>query len=193
MPVGLLAPLTDIMAQLSAIQVVNRDQQTVGLYTRVWNKQIDREQDATNSLGYDFPKPACFVEIISPVQYQTLLGGYANADMGIKLHLCHEYLNQDGTLEQDLEIYGLRDQIVAALTLFKPSGCGAMTLVNDNFDYDHRNIYHYMIDFVCNKTDNVGAIENSQQDSVPPLALVIDAETKSEGGGGLQTFIMPKQ
>lgn len=183
---GLLAPLSAILTKVAAIQVVNNDGKTVGMYCRVWNNQIDLEQgDKENTLGYDFPKPASFIEIVSPVQYKALGLGYREADVGVKIHICHEYLNADGTLEQDLVIFGLRDQVIEALSLFCPAGCTAMVCVSEYQDYKHRNIYHYICEFITNNIDDTASIEKQQQQSTPPYDLVTTVvvdETKQTVG-----------
>ena len=54
------AAIQDVLTQLSLLPVTSDGQST--LYVRVWNGQIKEEEDGT--LGYDFPKPAAFVEVI---------------------------------------------------------------------------------------------------------------------------------
>lgn len=151
---GIKAPLQDILTKLATIQVTNGDGADVDLYARIWNNQIEAER-AGNS--YVYPKPAAFVEITSPVIFEEIGQNFRSADIGITIHLVHEYYNQDGTFEQDLQVFDLRDQVIAALSQFKPTGCGQMVATGEQQDFDHDNIYHYIISFVCNFIDSKGS------------------------------------
>jgi hypothetical protein len=151
---GIKAPLQDILTKLATIQVTNSDGAEVDLYARVWNNQIETERAGET---YVYPKPAAFVEITSPVIFEEIGQNFRSADIGITIHLVHEYYNQDGTFEQDLQVFDLRDQVIAALSQFKPTGCGQMVSIGEQQDYDHDNIYHYIISFVCNFIDSKGS------------------------------------
>jgi hypothetical protein len=120
----------------------------------VWNNQLRSERDGQL---YDFPKPATFVEIISPVEYQELGQNFRIADIGVNIHLIHEYYNEDGNFEQDLAVFDIRDQIVALLSQYQPTGCGMMVAVNETQDTDHDNLYHFIIGFVCAFVDSKGS------------------------------------
>lgn len=159
---GIKQPIQDILTRLSAIQVTNNDNQTVGLHSRVWNNQLRNVEERDGSKIPIFPTPAAFVEIISPASYEIIGIGFRSADIGIRIHLVHEYLNQDGTFEQDLIIFDLRDNVLAhknnpinpGLSSFCPTACGPLNCVREEQDFDHNNLYHYILDFVCNFTDS---------------------------------------
>lgn len=172
---GIKAPMQDILTQLSTITVTNGDGNNVALYARVWNNQLRSEHEGKL---YDFPKPAAFLEIISPVQYQEIGGNFRNADLGINIHLINEYFNGDGTFEQDLAVFDLRDQIIALLSQYKPTGCGLMVCVNESQDYDHDSVYHFVLGFLVNFIDSKGSPYDPPRggyiDSVPPTNLEID-------------------
>ena len=172
-----------IATKLSSIQVVNQDGQTVALYVRKWNNQTKRESTGEY---ISYPKPAAFIELVSPVQYEELGQGFRDADLGINIHLVHEFYNQDGTFEQDLMIYDLENQVLVALSLFKPTGCGPMVCKTSSEDNDHDNVNEMILGFVCNFTDSKGSpLDAARTDftqSVPPLTLEVD-ETLGTGGG----------
>lgn len=172
---GIVQPLRDILTKLSTLTVVNGDGGSVALYARVWNNQLKSERDGKLN---DFPKPAVFVEIISPVQFQEIGGNFRSADLGINVHLVHEYYNQDGSFEQDLAVFDLRDQIIALLSQYKPTGCGLMVAVNESQDFDHDNMYHFVIGFMTNFTDSKASEYDPPRgnfvDSTPPTALHLD-------------------
>jgi hypothetical protein len=156
---GIVAPINDILTKLSAINVVNQDSQTVPLFTRIWNRQLDYIKDGS---GYVFARPAAFIEVINNATYQTIGQGFRSADLGFRIHLIHDYYNGEGTMEQDLFIFSLRDQILAnannpnnaGLSFFVPSNCTPLICTSEEQDYSHDNIYHYILDFVCNFEDS---------------------------------------
>ena len=151
---GIKQPILDILTQLSTIMVVNTDLQTVPIYARIWNNQL---RDARDGKGYTWPRPAIFVEIINPVNFEIIGLGFRSADLGIRLHLIHDFTNQDGTYEQDLPIFDLRDQILVAMSQFLPTACGPMNCISEEQEYDHDNLYHYIFNFVCNFIDSKGS------------------------------------
>jgi hypothetical protein len=161
---GIKDPLVDILnrvkSQLPQFQTV-----------RVWNNQTDHEQDG-DYVAYG--KPACFVEVVTDVTWEALLEGFSTADIGVRFHLVHEYYDdQAGNFEQDLVIFDLRDQIIAAFTLYMPPGCGSLMKVNEVQDFDHNNVYHYIVEFVCSFVDSKGT--KTYQETTPPTAAEVQA------------------
>ncbi len=152
---GIKQPILDIMQRV-------RDTIPEFLHVRVWNNQLSYNRSGQI---YEFLKPACFVEVINSPQYEAIGGGWTGADLGITFHIVHEhYDSMDGTFEQDLVVFDLRDKVLEFITLFKPSGCSHMTLTGEEQDYEHDNLYHYQVSFVCNFTDNTGAIKTIEVD-----------------------------
>ena len=154
---GIKQPLIDILTRLSTIQVVNQDDQTVGLYARIWNNQL---KELKEGKSYEWPRPAAFVEVVSPAVYEQLGGGFRTSDLGIKIHLIHDFYNLDGTFEQDLTIFDLRDTLLmtnAGLSQYCPTACGPLNCVHEEQDYEHDNLYHYICEFVCNFIDSKGS------------------------------------
>lgn len=162
---GILPVITDILAKLATIQVTNQDNLTVPIYARVWNNQLD---NLNGGESYSWPRPAVFVEIISPASFEVIGLGFRSADLGIRIHLIHDYYNSEGTYGQDLTIFELRDKVVSAhnvdaaiqsgLSQYCPTACGPLNCISESQDYDHGNLYHYILDFICNFTDSKGSV-----------------------------------
>lgn len=152
---GIKQVIQDVLTRLSAIQVRNQDGNLVPIYARVWNNQLETMLDGSN---YPFPRPAALVEILTNF---TLVGlGVRSADLGIRVHLIHDYYNQDGTMEQDLVIFDLRDMILSpnlGLSQYCPTACGTLNCVGEEQDFNHTNVYHYILNFICNFTDDKGS------------------------------------
>lgn len=176
---GIKAPLQDVLTKLSTLQVVNGDGATVNMYCRVWNNQIRYEEDGQL---YNFPKPAAFIEVVSPATFEILGQGYRSSDISFRIHLTHENYNNEGTFEQDLLIFNLRDSVIALLTAYRPTNCGPLNCVSEQQDFEHTNVYHYILDFVTNFTDTVGSKLDAGHpdayiDSTPPTTLILQMET----------------
>lgn len=165
---GMKAPILDIMNRLKELPDF--------ALVRIWNNQIEMRREGKH---YDYPTPALFVEVINDPVWEQLGLGFQSADLGFRIHIEHEYYDaQDGTMEQDLVVFDLRDKVVAKLSLYEPSACGPLTKTSEAQDYDHDNIYHYTIDFVCNFIDSTGSPydPNSGQyiDKLPPTGVQIE-------------------
>jgi hypothetical protein len=174
---GILQPITDILTILRSIPVTNGDGNIVQPYVRVWNNQTKYEHEGTQTA---FPKPAFFLETMNDVVLEELGMGMQSADVGFRVRIIHEYYDAgDGTFEQDLVIFSLRDKVRATLSLLEVTGCGPLVAVRESQDYEHTNIYHYIIDFVCNFTDSTASPLDPNAgrfiDSTPPLALDLTA------------------
>jgi len=151
---GIKAPITDILNRLAQVQWKDAEGNISGLYARVWNNQL---RDLKDGAVYEWPRPAAFVEIVSPANYEVIGLGFRSADIGVKIHLIHDFYNQDGTFEQDLEIFDLRDTVIAELSQYCPTACGPLNCVSEFQDTEHDNLYHYVCDFVCNFIDSRGS------------------------------------
>lgn len=170
---GIKAPIQDILQKLATLQVVNLDAQTVNVYARIFNNQIRKGKSG----DYAFPLPTAFIEVIAPSNYNRLLNGVSEADIIFRIHLCHWFTDaQDGTFEQDLAIFDLRDNVIALLSNYRPTGCGNLCLTAESQDYDHDDIYVYQIDFTTGFIDSKGSPfdigRTDYQNSTPPTGLV---------------------
>lgn len=174
---GIKAPLEDILAKLATLDVTNGDGNTVKLISRIWNNQLEREKNGT---GYTYAKPAAFVQIVSPIGWQEIGGNFLQSDLGVTIHLVTELYNTEGTLDQNLVIFDLRDQIIALLSQYKPTGCGLMRLMDEEQDYDHDNVNHYMLTFAVNFIDSKASPYDPPRgnyvQSEPPTDLQVNVE-----------------
>jgi hypothetical protein len=196
---GIKDPILDICTKLREILVPNGEGQTVAPHVRIWNNQVKYEDKGEL---YDFPKPAFFIEVINSVSYQTIGMGMQAADIGVRIHIVHERLDAaDGTFEQDLVIFDLRDKVRAKLNLYEPVACGPLTVVDEEQDYEHTNIYHYIVDFVCHFIDSKGSPLDANAgkfiDSVPPTDLELTVTLAEEIPGAppaqhTHTYNIPK-
>lgn len=178
---GIKQPLQDILTKLATLDVTDQNGRTVKLYARVWNNQVDFEKEGEL---YNYPKPAAFVEMVSPMVFEEIGLNFRSVDLGIIIHLVHEYYNGEGTFEQDLAIFDLRDQVIALLSQYQPAACGPMVAVNEAQEFDHDNLYHYQITFAANFTDSKASPYDVGRgiyiDKEPPTGLQMEVE-KGDG------------
>jgi len=169
---GIKEPLKDVLTQLAAIQVENRDNYTVPLFARVFNNQMQYEAEGKYQA---YSKPAAFVEVVNNAVYQEIGKGYASCDLVFRVHLVHEFLNEETTFEQDLGIFDLRDKVIVALSHYRPTGCGPLVRIAEAQQYDHDNVYVYVVEFMANFTDSKGSPYDEQAgkyiDTTDPVTL----------------------
>jgi hypothetical protein len=151
---GLRKPLEDVMTKLRGLTVTTADGVRQEPFVRVWNNQVSYDRKGEH---YGFPKPAIFVEVMMDARYDVIGQGYLSADLGWRIHLVHEFYNAEGTMEQDLDVFDLRDQITTQLSGFLPTACSSLFKVSETLDHDHDSIYHYVIDFASNFIDSTGS------------------------------------
>lgn len=179
---GIKQPIQDILARLASISVQNQDLETVPLYTRVFNNQIKRLRDGKIQA---FPLPAAFVEVLAPENYNRLLNGFSEADLAFRIHLCHWFTDaQDGTYDQDLLIFDLRDQVIACLSNYRPTACGNLVLLAEMQHDDHDDIYVMLIDFKTNFIDSKGSPYDDCRTEYffhePPTTITLNAQAATK-------------
>lgn len=125
-------------------------------YFNIWNSLIDGY-----ILGdvYSFNCPAIFLEI--QLGKPTNLGrGYTSyPECILRFHIISNLLDSgNGNMEQNEEVFDLRDLIVE---LFNGSGkisrCSSLMIEEDVMDYQHKNIYKYIVSFKTNFIDTKGS------------------------------------
>ena len=162
---GIGSVVTDLLAKIETL--------TQFKYVRVFNNQFTQMENGTVE---SFPMPCSFVEIVAPQSYDQLGVGYTISDLIIRVHIgMVEYDAQDGTFEQNLNIFALRDSVISLLQYYEPVGCGGLMKVAEQQDYEHTNVYHYTVDFKCAFVDNVGRTDSSLITKDPPTDLVVNA------------------
>lgn len=172
---GIVDPIKDILTQLGKITELN--------FIRVWNNQVERLEKDEN---YSFLMPAAFIEVISPNSYLPIGEGFSEGDIVFSIHLVAEELDAgDGTMDQNLTIFILRDKVIGVLNRFQATGCSLMYLISEQQDYDHTNVYHYTLDFKCSFIDSKGSPYDPEATTYitkePPTDLQVDISVAASG------------
>lgn len=173
---GVKQPIADILGKLTTLQVINQDNKTMDLFSRVWNDQFKKFDEGRHEA---FPLPAAFVEVVNPANYDRIGIGFDASDIIFRVHLGHWFTDaSDGTFAQDLAIFDLRDKVISLLSNFQPTACGSLVHIADQQDYQHSGVYVYEIDFKCHFIDSKGSPYDPSAgkyiDSTPPTDLEID-------------------
>lgn len=138
------------MAQLNEFisDILNRITTATSIkYARIFNNQF-KEVEAGNY--YSFPFPCAFVEL----QYAS--AGYGvTSDIKVRIHIGHQELDaMDGTLDQNFNVYTLRDEVVSKLSGFEARGGSVFMQTGDEWDYRHGNVYEWVVEFTCSFFDS---------------------------------------
>lgn len=141
-----------------------RDGGTVNPFNTIaiWNDQIKRLKNGT---GYSFLSPAIFLES-KQINHERLGMGYKAYDLDITIHLLDEQLDTaiyqyDGLnpnlvqLDQNLEVFHLRDLVIQYLDGCKPVQMGNLWYIDDIQDFSHDNCYHFQIKFKGRVVDQI--------------------------------------
>lgn len=149
----------------------------------VFNNQFEQlERGEVEAL----PLPCCLVEMVTPISWVPIGAKLKQADVTWRIHIGMEQLDAgDGTMEQNLDVFDqLRDPVIAGLTGFKPAGCGQLFTIDDNPDYRHTNLYHFVVSFKCGCIDSKGSpydpASPKYTQTTPPLELEVDSSISSD-------------
>ena len=136
--------ITDLRDFIGSMFITTGDGEVVDIKSVMWNNQLERVKAGELTL----PRYPCVYLEVLPQQWQTLGMTYLAADVTFRVHLIHqEFDAMDGTQDQNMNVYDLRKRLMQWFALYKTLGCGRMVPVNEEQDYNHDNLYHYIIDF----------------------------------------------
>lgn len=132
-------------------------QLTAFKFVQIWNNQLQQLADGST---YSFPMPCAFIEILTPTNYLPLGGGYSVSDLVIRIHIGHEeYDAGNGNFEQNTNVFTLRDAIIGHLNNYQPVACSSLMKGAELQDFEHTNIYHYIVEFKTAFIDSVGSYD----------------------------------
>ena len=144
-------------------------------HIRVWNNQLEQERaDPNNQLSY--PKPALFIELANTSDIQQMgIGAQIYNDLRVRFHIIHEHYNEytnDNIFDEDVQVFNIAQRLFYAINKYEPSGAVAMVRVNEELDFNHDNLYHFVQEYATNLID---ATREEPLNFVPmPTPLAID-------------------
>lgn len=167
--------IKDLREQILSTQVFQ--------YCAMFNNQVKM---LDNGATFEFPRPAVLIEIETPMSGVQLLGTRLVVnDIVWKFSIVHEQLNaiyEDGIsgsgMDENLDVYDLRDTLKTLLMGFKPTNCSYLQYSDESQDYNHNQIYVYSVSFMCSYVDTKGMVEYTTIE--PPFALDLQGYINTE-------------
>lgn len=132
--------------------LINEAPKGVFSNVEIYNSQIDRVRMGKIAINY----PSLYIEIKN---YNTInLGRKLNKmDLSIRFHIVMVELDAgDGSMDQNLTIFRLRDLINRTYVNFTPTNCSVISNEIEYQDYKHTNLYHYITYMKCHWVDYSG-------------------------------------
>lgn len=127
-------------------------------FIQQWNNQLEslKAKDTEANILYSFSLPALFIEFLNLDTEQLGNGNQLYANLVVRIHILHRQEDAgDGTMEQNLTVFSLRDAVQTALQNFHPAGASEFIRQKQEMDYHHDNVYHYMMDYGCTFVDTL--------------------------------------
>lgn len=164
-------------ALFQAIQTQILNEVTEITYVRMFNNQFENAVQENNT--YDFPFPCVFIEFINEQQPKQLGAGYQLYEpLVVRCHIGMNELDAaDGTLDQNLNIFDLKDKVYKALQKFEPTGASVFIRTSEQQDYNHGNIYIWQMDFTTTWLDANRTEPLNPTFTEPPTDLEINPIT----------------
>jgi hypothetical protein len=139
---------------------------TMPQFVQMWNNQLEslKTSDTERNIMYSFSLPALFIEFRNADTEQLGNGNQIYPNLVVRIHILHRLEDAgDGTMEQNLAVFDLRDAIQVALQNFRPAGASEFIRQKQEMDYNHNNVYHYIMDYGCTYIDT---LTNQPLDSI---------------------------
>ena len=158
---------TDIQARINSEIGVGHDKDIK--FFHLWNDQAKTIQEGGEIV---FNMPAVFIEFAEVNPEQLGNGVQIFNPLLIKVHILHNQLDTaSGTLDQNADIFTIRENIYKVLQMFKPAGAGSFIRTKEYPDYVHSNVYHWIQEYTTNYIDNAATPPKDPQNSPAPLEL----------------------
>ncbi len=144
---GKVEPLKDVLNQMKLVPGIRH----VRLFNNQFKEVVDGKIDP-------FVFPCLFLEDISTHQTVQIGAGFATEELIYRIYIGKEFVDaMDGTMDQDLTVFLLRDAVIQTLQNFLPTACTPLLRINEEEDFNHTNIYVYKIDFRTALIDSLGS------------------------------------
>jgi hypothetical protein len=136
-------------------------------FVSIWNNQFDYIDEGES---YSFPMPCAFIELNNEFS-QPIGGRYMGNDLVLNIHIGQDFYNSD-LLEQNNNIFDLRNKLIQSLSTFKPTNTSLLVQTGEQQDYQHTNVYHYIVSYKLHWIDDTAVQPNYE--TTPPINLIIN-------------------
>ncbi len=144
----------------------------------VYNQQYDNIADNDPEAGYLFAMPAVFYDV-DITNIKQMGAGYQMIEpLILNVHIVMQQLDaQDGSLDQNLDIFALKNEVFLALQKFRPYQSGELIRISEEPSYGHKNMYVYKQTYQTAYVDKVGKdVIRGIETTVPPADITTTFE-----------------
>ena len=149
----------DVLNNCLAIPYAN------GLHVRVWNNQVAYAEEGKLQ---SYQWPAVFPEFIFEGGGHDA-NGMTIRDCTVRLHIVHELYNVEGSMEQNLDVFLLRDLVLQYFSKWHKDTTGypyqfsPFQYSGEQQQYDHSQLYEYILEFRTSFSETLGTYQNTNQ------------------------------
>lgn len=145
-------------------------------FIQMYNGQFEDLGGEQGALVYSFATPFALIEFEDDIQWHQLGNNIQIADpLNIIIHLGHNLLDaQDGTMEQNLDVYNLAQKLFKGLNKYEPDGASCFIRYGSTQDKQHDNMYHFQQKFVTTYIDQDAAEPQNGITIQPPITLELN-------------------
>ena len=175
---------TLIKAQLALLTTIK--------HIAVYNDQLGLVDDR-NSASYDYP--AVFIEMVTDIPARSVGNGVQLYEpLDIRIHIVYQQLDsQLGTLDENLDVLDFKQTVYQNLQGFEPNGASTFFRVSEVQDYQHTNIYHYIVTFRTTYLDAAMILPVGGVPAVLPLTgeIILSCDPTSDPDDPYTIIINP--
>jgi hypothetical protein len=173
----------DIKAQLLTLQ--SGGAPVLKMISR-WNNQVELLYAEDGSKNPMFLFPACFISFKASEIMQLAQGVQLYENLIVDLHILDWQIDAgDGTMEQDLGIYDLKEQIYSVMNKFKVNSAGdsagTFMRIAEEDDDKHYGVYHFVQRYKTSFVDNSLQEPVSGIPSTVPMPVEADVKVNASG------------
>lgn len=129
----------------------------------VWNNNIEMFKNGTFQ---PVQTPCAYVEVV-PAPVTKFFGPVDMRDFMVRIHIVDWQLDAgNATTDRNVEVFDWRDLTKTALQYLKLVYGGKLQQTNEEQDYNHDGVYHYIIDYKAGLLDFKGDYLDPDQTKV---------------------------
>lgn len=152
-------------------------------HVRLWNNQVNL---IDNNEQIPFPFPAVFIDFPT-IEWIDRGKGTQGSRLLVRLHLIYESFHTSEN-EEDLAVFDFREEVYLAVQDYKPSFSGKLMRLQEETDTQHTNMYHWIMDFETEYSDNTAQFPRGGVDAtVSTLVITKDVVIDSNTVDGVRT------
>ena len=151
-----------------------------------WNNQVELLYDEQGGRNPNFLFPACFISFKAAEIMQLAQGVQLYENLIIDLHILDWQIDAgDGTQEQNLEIYDLKELVFSVMNKFSPNAtndsAGTFMRIAEEDDDKHHGVYHFVQRYKTSFVNNSLQEPVNGIPSTVPMPVEIDNYVSGSG------------